>query len=303
MEPRRAQVTLHSAAISYLEWTPLQETGSPVLLLHGGGADNAQLSWGELGPALADAGHRVVAPDHPGFGRSARPAQPLTQHRLLDSLTEFVEALDLGDYVVAGLSLGGGLAIGHALQHPLRVRGAVLFASYGLMPRLADGPFGPLTHLTTFALLRTGLLSALTGLYARRPAMITHGLRDIVRNPTARTPELVAAVVSETVSGTGLAAFTDWQRDEVRWNHLRTDYRTRLPSIDVPVLVVHGDRDRGVALARAEHAATLLPRAELVVIPDAGHWVQRDRADLVIPAVLAHLRRIDRAPTARRAQK
>lgn len=302
MEPRRTQVTLEAATVSYLEWTPIRETGSPVLLLHGGGADSAELSWGEIGPALAAAGHRVVAPDHPGFGRSPRPAWQVTQQRLLDTIAELVAALDLVDYTVGGLSLGGGLTIGHILQRPHRVRGAMLFGSYGLMPRLADGPIGALTHLATFALLRTGLLSALTRAYTRSPAAIERGLRDIVRNPDARTPELVAAVVAETTTGTGLAVFEEWQREQVRWNRLRTDYTERLASIDAPVLLVHGDHDSGVPLARVQHAADLIPDAELVRIPDAGHWVQRDRADLVIPAVIDFLRRTDGATTTHREQ-
>lgn len=296
------QVRLSSTTISALEWTPTRETGSPVLLLHGGGADSAELSWSEVGPALAAAGHRVIAPDHPGFGRSPRPAWRLTQRRLLDTVAEFVESLALADYTVGGLSLGGGLAVGHLLQHPHRVSGAMLLGSYGLMPRLADGPVGALTHAATFALLRTGLLSALTRAYTRSPAAIERGLRDIVRDPNARTPELVAAVVDETTTGTSLTVFEEWQREQVRWNRLRTDYTERLSSIGVPVLLVHGDHDSGVPLARAQRAAELIPHAELVVIPDAGHWVQRDRADLVIPALIDFLRRTDGATTTSREQ-
>lgn len=300
MEPRRLQVTLGSATVSYLEWTPTRESGHPVLLLHGGGADSAELSWGEVGPALAVAGHRVIAPDHPGFGRSPRPVWRLTQRRLLDTVGEFVEALGLADYTIGGLSLGGGLTIGHVLQHPHRVGRAMLFGSYGLMPRLSDGPSGALFHLATFALLRTGLLSALARAYTRSPAAIERGLRDIVRDPDARTPELVAAVVAETTRGTGLAVFEEWQREQVGWNRLRTDYTQSLASIEVPVLLVQGDHDGGVPLARVRRAAELIPDAELVIVPDAGHWVQRDRAGIVIPAVIDFLRRTDSATTTRR---
>lgn len=300
MEPRRMQVTLGSTTVSYLEWTPTGGTGSPVLLLHGGGADSAELSWGEVGPALCAAGHRVIAPDHPGFGRSPRPEWQVTQQRLLDTTAEFVTALDLVDYTVGGLSLGGGLTIGHLLQHPHRARGALLFGSYGLMPRLSDGPLGALSHLATFALLRTGLFSALTRAYTRSPAAIERGLQNIVRSHDARTPELVAAVIAETTTGTGLAVFEEWQQEQVRWNRLHTDYTERLSEIDAPVLLVHGDHDSGVPLARVQRAAELIPDAELVIVPDAGHWVQRDRAALVIPAVIDFLRRIDSATTTHR---
>lgn len=298
MEQRRRQIALSTGMISYVEWIPHAETGSAVLLLHGGGTDSAMLSWSDLAPALAAAGHRVIAPDHPGFGRSPRAAGPLTQEGLLDYLAEFVEALGLDDYVIGGLSLGGGMAIGHLLAHPGRIRGAVLLGTYGVMPRLVDGALGGVLHFGTFLLMRTGLLSAMTASYARSATAMARGLKSIVRDEGARTPELVAAVTAEAREGTGLAVFAEWQRDQVLWNRLRTVYSDRLPSIDVPVLVVHGDRDSGVPSARAASAAAAIPHSALTVVNGAGHWVQRDRPDLVIPAILDHLRRIDHAAAA-----
>jgi pimeloyl-ACP methyl ester carboxylesterase len=298
MERRRREITLSIGMISYLEWVPSAESGSPVLLLHGGGADSATLSWGELAPTLAAAGHRVIAPDHPGFGRSPRVDEPLTQERLVGYVAEFVDALGLDDYVVGGLSLGGGLTLGHLLTHPGRARGAILLGTYAVMPRLTDGPLSALTHFLTFVLLRTGLLNALTTVYSRSPTAMARGLKDIVRNETARTPALLAAVIDEAQTGTGLAVFGEWQRDQVLWNRLRTVYSDRLPAITVPVLLVHGGQDRGVPPARAEEAAAAIPHSEFVLVPGAGHWVQRDRPDLVASAVVAHLRRIDRATPA-----
>lgn len=299
MEPRRAEIALPGALVSFLEWRPLAATGSPVLLLHGGGADSAELSWGEVGSALADAGHRVIAPDHPGFGRSPRAEWPPTQERLVSYVGEFADAIGLTDYAIGGLSLGGGLTIGHILDRPARARGAMLLGCYGLMPRLADGPLGALTHVSSFLLLRTGLLTAITRSYVRNRSALERGLRDLVRDPAARTPELVDAVLAEAASGTGTAVFGEWQRDQVLWNRLRTVYTDRLTVIRTPTLLVHGDHDRGVPLARIQAAAARLPDAELVTVPDAGHWVQRDRPDIVVPAMLAHLRRIDDAQTPR----
>lgn len=289
MTPTRTRITLPGAEVSLCEWTPTHESGSPLLLLHGGGADSAELSWGGIGPQLAAAGHRVLAPDHPGFGHSPRPEWRLTQERLVQYVGELVDALRLSDYALAGLSLGGGLTVGHLLDRPGQARAAALLGCYGLMPRLADGPLGALTHFSTFLLLRSGLLSAMTRSYARNATAMEKGLADLVRSPEARTPELVEAVLSEAATGTGLATFGEWQRDQVRWNRLRTVYTDRLPSVHTPTLLVHGDRDSGVPLDRIRTAARLLPDARLVVVPGAGHWVQRDRPDVVTAALLEHL--------------
>lgn len=301
MEARRAEIAIPGAVVSFLEWRPIARTGCTVLLMHGGGADSAELSWGEVGPALADSGHRVIAPDHPGFGHSARAEWSLTQERLVRYVGEFTDALSLADYAIGGLSLGGGMTLGHLLDRPGRARGAMLLGCYGLMPRLADGPLGTLTHFSSFLLLRTGLLAVMTRSYMRDRSALERGLRDFVRDPAARTPELVDAVLAEAASGTGTTVFGEWQRDQVLWNRLRTVYTERLAAIRTPTLFVHGDHDRGVPLARTRSAAARLPLAELVTVPDAGHWVQRDSPDIVIPAMLAHLGRIDDAQTPRSA--
>lgn len=298
MESRRTVIDLPHAAVSVLQWHPDAETGAPVLLLHGGGADSAELSWGEVGPALAAAGHRVLAPDHPGFGQSPRADWPLTQERLVRHVAELVDALGLADYAVAGLSLGGGMTVGHLLDQPGRARAAVLLGCYGLMPRLADGVFGRATHFLSFLLLRTGLLDVMTRSYARSGTAMERALRDLVRDPASRTPALVDAVLTEAANGTGLEVFGEWQRDQVLWNRLRTVYTDQLASVRTPTLLVHGSRDSGVPLARIETAAERLPYGTLLTVPGAGHWVQRDRPDLVIPAVLDHLRSAD-APTPR----
>lgn len=283
--PTRRTVTVPGAGVSVLEWRPSAETQPPVLLLHGGGTDSALLSWGEVGPALAAAGHRVVAPDHPGFGHSPRLEAPLTQERLVQYVGDLVDALDLQAYVVGGLSLGAGLALGHLLDRPDGARSAALLGSYGLMPRLTDGRLGALSHLSTFLLLRSGLLGAMTRAYARDRKAMRRGLQDLVRSPEARTPALVDAVLAEAATGSGLTTFGDWRRDQVRPLRLRTDYRDRLAEIRVRVLLVHGDRDSGVPLRRIEEAAEALPAGRLLVAPGAGHWVQRDRPDVVIPTL------------------
>ena len=298
MDPRRTQLELRHATVSVLEWRPRAETGMPVLLLHGGGADSAELSWAEVGPAIAAAGHRVLAPDHPGFGRSPHADWSLTQERLVRHVGEIVDALGLVDYAIAGLSLGGGMTVGHLLDRPGRARAAMLLGCYGLMPRLADGFFGPAIHITSFALLCTGLLTAMTRASARSRSAMERALKALVRDPRRRTPELIDAVLTEAATGTGLTTFEEWQRDQVLWNRLRTVYTDELSSIPTRTLLVHGDHDSGVPIARIRAAAALLPAGALRTIPGAGHWVQRDRPDLVIPAMLDHLRRSADASTA-----
>lgn len=283
----RSTAELPSGLVSYLDFRPDNAVGT-VVLLHGGGIDNAELSWGEVGPRLADGGFRVIAPDHPGCGQSPMPTWRVTQERLVAYVGEFVDALGLDRYAIGGLSLGGALAIGHVLDRPERVCAAILLDSYGLMPRLAGG-----RHLPAWAMQRTGALDLATRWMTKNRAALTWSLTSLICDPAQRTPELIAGILS-AASHPGFAAFEQWQRDELLWNRLKTDYTPRLASFPRPALIIHGDRDVGVPVARARAAAALIPHAELKVVAGAGHWVQRDQPDVVIAAMLDFLRRLPR---------
>lgn len=69
----------------------------------------------------------------------------------------------------------------------------------------------------------------------------------------------------------------------------KTNYIDLLGSFPVPALIVHGDHDSGVPVAFAKTAAQRIPDARLLIVEDAGHWVQRDRPEVVIPAVIGFL--------------
>lgn len=293
MDAARRTVELPWGPVSLLEWDPGPHSRESVVLLHGGGLDSAELSWGGLGPALADAGHHVIAPDHPGWGHSPAAGRPATQDALVAYVGTLIDALGLDSYVLGGLSLGGGLTLGHVLGGTQGVRGVMLFGSYGLMERQFIGPFAAPLHALTWATLRSGLLDRLMHVYGRSPRLLESSIANIVRNPAERTPELMAAVRAEYERGSGLVAFGQWQRDQFGRRRLRTSYLDRLGEITVPALVVHGERDTGVPAAAALDAAGRLRDGSLVLVPGAGHWVQRDRPDVVAPAVLDFLESLD----------
>lgn len=290
MGPIRRTLELPWGTISYLEWSPTSAAVGPdVVLLHGGGLDNAWLSWGGLGAALAEQGYRVVAPDHPGSGQSPPAAWTATQERLVDYVGDVVDALGLRHYAIGGLSLGGGMTLGHLLERPGAAAGAMLLGSYGLMDHQFTGPIKVPAHVLTWLMLRTGALDAVMRAYGKDRRRMESSVRNIIRNPEGRTPELLDAIMAEAQRGAGLVPFSQWQRDQFLWNRLRSNYTDRLHAIEVPALVIHGDHDSGVPVAYARIAAERLPDARLLVVPDAGHWVQRDRPEVVTPAVVAFL--------------
>lgn len=260
-----------------------------VVLLHGGGVDSASLSWSGVGPRLAASGYRVLAPDHPGYGDSPPAPWPSTQNRLVGYVGEFVDALVLDRYAIGGLSLGGGMTIGHVLDRPDSVTGAMLLSSYGFMSRLSVGPLSGARQVLTWVMVRTGLLSAVSRWTGRSERAMTWLMPALIGDPAQRTPELVDEILSAARAEHAFEAFGQWQRDQVRWNRLTTEYRSRLATFPRPALIVHGDKDTSVPLAAARAAAELIPHARLEVIAGAAHWVQRDRPDVVVPAMLEFL--------------
>lgn len=288
----RSETELSSGRVSYLTWSPEHPSGT-VVLLHGGGVDSAELSWGGIAPGLAAAGYRVICPDHPGYGHSPLPVLPVTQERLVAYIGEFVDAVVDGPYAVGGLSLGGGMTIGHVLERPDRVTGAMLLGCYGIMPRLSDGPFSAMRQLVTWAMVRTGALGAVSRWAAGNRAAMNQSIAGIIRNRAHRTDDLMQAVYAAAAQPGGFIAFEQWQRDQVQWNRQRTDYTDRLRTFPRPALIVHGGRDTGVPVAYARAAAQSMPNAALKVIAEAGHWVQRDAPDVVRDAMTTFLAEVN----------
>src|SRR4051794_32785509 len=80
--------------------------GRPVVLIHGWPL-SAEAWKPQLGPLRA-AGHRVIAYDRRGFGRSEKPASGFDYDTLADDLADLLEARDLDDVTLVGFSMGGG---------------------------------------------------------------------------------------------------------------------------------------------------------------------------------------------------
>lgn len=115
----------------------IKEDGEgPVLLfLHGAGGSN----WSPMLKALAQT-HRVIAPEHPGFGRSKTPDWMMSVSDLAYFYLDVIEQMDLKGFHLAGHSLGGWTAAEIAIRNTQRLKSLTLLAPAGC--RSDNVPFG-----------------------------------------------------------------------------------------------------------------------------------------------------------------
>ncbi|WP_255167028.1 alpha/beta fold hydrolase [Natrononativus amylolyticus] len=244
--------------------------GPPVVLLHGGGIDDATLSWYHAIDALADE-HRVYAPDWPGYGDS-EDALPHSIASYVSVLESFLDGVGHERASLVGLSMGGAAALGLALEDPSRVERLGLVGSYGLGARLSAGSFWralasvPGANAVGWAALGTST------------AATRFGLASVVADASNLDDEFVSAVRSRAGRPGAGRAFEAFQRHELAADGTtRTDFSGELESLAAPTLLVHGGVDPLFPVAWSRRAAAAIPDARLEVLEDCGHWVPRER--------------------------
>ncbi len=246
--------------------------GPPVILLHGLGATNASMI-----PTLAAvaAEHRVLAPDLPGFGDSAKPHAAYDAPFFARWLLAFMDAIGIHRASLVGNSMGGRVALETALLAPERIDAVALLA-----PSLA---FRRLRHAVPIAKFLSPEMGALPlpalGSQAR------HGLRLLFSNPDrlpaswhdAATDEFLR--VFRTPSGR-VALFAAARQIYLEQPFGPYGFWSRLGGLGVPALFLWGDRDRMVPIGFARHVEQALPWAESVVLDDCGHIPQFEQPEL-----------------------
>ena len=256
--------------------------GAPLVLLHGGGVDNAWLSWHAVIQPLAQL-RRVITPDLPGYGQSARGTETLTMEYYLRFLSAFLDALNLAQVGLGGLSLGGSISLAFALQHPTQVERLILADSYGLQNRIAYH------NLSVLMCKHPWMLEAVWAPYRWSAALAKSSLRSLFHNPAHISPEVEAAVVELTRQPDSGRAFMEFQHDEADYKGFKSYFMERLGEIICPTLIIHGENDNLVPLALAKLAHERIAGSKLVVLPDCGHWSPGEQPELFAEAVKSWL--------------
>lgn len=248
--------TADGTELFYNDWG----SGSPVVLIHGWPLDADM--WEYQMMALAQRGHRVIAYDRRGFGRSSQPWDGYDYNTLADDLKAVIDHLKLTNVALVGFSMGGGEVARYMSRHKCaNVSKAVLVSAVTpMMSRDASNPNGA------------------------DPALFD----DMVQQLNADRPHFLAGF-GKMFFGAGLLNFTvtneilNWAQaiammaspkatiDCVR-SFSQTDFRTDMGAFEVPTLIIHGDADATVPIdISARSAVRMIKNAALKEYAGAPH--------------------------------
>ena len=218
--------------------------GRPILFLH------PHIGLDPSAPVLAmlAEGGRLIAPYHPGFGHSERPAGITTMDDLAYFYLDLMDALDLRDTLVIGVSLGAWIAAAIAVKSTARMAGLVLGNPVGI--KVSDRETRDI--LDIFAMVEGEFLE-------KAFADPTVGQRDY----RAMTDDEVT-VVARNREAAALYAWSPYMHDP--------KLKGRLHRIRIPTLVLWGAGDRLVGEAYGRAFAAAVPGAKFVTIEQAGHF-------------------------------
>ncbi|WP_416967967.1 alpha/beta fold hydrolase [Streptomyces sp. 4F14] len=256
--------------------------GPPLLLLHGSGP--GVTGWRNYRanlPALAEH-HRCLALEFPGFGVSdPTPESPMAAAP--KAVLRFLDGLGLDRVDVIGNSMGGFVAAGLAVARPDLFRRIVTVGGVG-RNILAPAPSEGINLLVEFA---------------ENPTRdnLVQWLRSMVHDPALLTDELIeerwaSATETETLEASrriygrqAMAAILAAQAHDDRplWSQLH--------KVTAPTLLTWGRDDRVTPLDNALLPLRTIPKAELHVLPDCGHWAMIEQKEAWESTVLAFLAR------------
>ena len=236
--------------------------GAPMLYLHGGGGIAPDLPFIDL---LASE-RRIVAPSHPGFGKSSLPDWLDSVDDIAHIYLELMDRLDLTRTDIVGLSIGGWIAAELATKVPQRFGRLVLIGPVGVKTGRPD----QLDIPDIFAMPREKL-----------DALRFH---DPANNPIdlAKLSDEALRIVARNRETLALLTWEPYMHNP--------KLRHRLHRLTMPTLFLRGASDGIVSADYLERYAKLVPNARLDTIAQAGHLPQVEQRETTLAKVLQFLK-------------
>jgi non-heme chloroperoxidase len=253
-------------------------SGPPVVLIHGYPLNGR--AWDKQVPVLLDMSRRVITYDRRGFGKSSQPVTGYDYDTFAADLNALMEKLDLRDAVLAGHSMGTG-----EVTRYLGTYGSARVAKGVLVSPIP--PFLRETSNNPEGLPGSLFEGFMHDARADTPAWMK-GFLDNFYNMDVLGGTLVSdqafqasfAIAAGASATAAVACIPTWE----------TDFRSDLPKIDVPMMVIQGNADRILPFDKTgKRLPGLIKDVQLVVIEGGPHAIAWTHADQVNQALYRFL--------------
>jgi non-heme chloroperoxidase len=253
-------------------------SGRPIVLIHGYPLDGN--SWERQERVLLPAGYRVITYDRRGFGKSSQPTIGYDYDTFAADLNALLVHLKLDDVVLGGFSMGTGEVTRYLGSYgSARVRKAALF---GVIPpfllKTDDNPEG--VDGQVFEGIKAAIVKDRYAYF-----------KDFLDN-FYNVDKLAPSRISDQAwqASFNLAASASPYATYACVDTWLTDFRSDLPKIDIPTLVVHGTEDRILPYeATAKRLPGLIKDLRLVTVEGGPHNIGWTHPDEVNKALLDFL--------------
>ncbi|MCA1668513.1 MAG: alpha/beta fold hydrolase [Thermomicrobia bacterium] len=263
MDVRRGFADVNGTRLYY----EVAGTGDPLVLIHGFSLDTRM--WDDQFTPFAER-HRVVRYDVRGFGKSAPFGGAPYTHA--DDLAALLFHLDIPHAAILGLSMGGGIAVNFALDHPAMTRALIPVDSTLGGRGWSDAFAGPFNHV--------GHVARTVGIDAGKEEWLNHAL-FVPANERSDVAERLRQMIGD---------YSGWHwsnRDPQRG--LDPPAAERLREITAPTLVMLGERDLPDFHFIADGIVEQVSGARKIVLPGVGHMANMEAPERFNTEVLGFL--------------
>ena len=220
----------------------------------------------------------IYALDYPGHGYSDIPDARYDANFFSDAVEGFLDKFDLRDVTLAGVSIGGSIALVIVARFNPRVARVIAINPYDYAKGRGMARSGLFGWVVTYASLVPFIGETVMRL--RNSFIMGAVLRGGVADGKSIPPALGREMYLVGNRPGHYRAFLSLLRNSASWEQATKDYGR----IQVPVLLVWGDQDWAKPAER-EHDRTLIPGAEMQTIAGGGHFLPLDRPQEVIAAI------------------
>ncbi len=235
-------ITVNNLNINYID----KGEGKTIVLFHGWGANKEAFT-----PIInkLSAYMRVVALDFPGFGKSDEPKEIWDVNSYAEFMKEFLKKADCENAMWLGHSFGGRVIIKLFEKASVKPSKIILVDSAGIKPKRGlDYYLKVYSYKLLKKVLKLPVINK-TGLYEK-----------LVKNAGSSDYKVLSETMRATMSRV-----------------VNEDLRVHLPKINVPTLLIWGDKDTATPLSDAYTMEKLIPDSGVVVLEGAGHFSYLDR--------------------------